>query len=279
MISIGIYNNLQVTRFLSFGAFLSDGEEEVLLPGPQIPDGLAVGDELRVFIYKDSEDRLIATVNHPVAVAGQFVALKVVDLTPHGTFVDWGLERDLLIPFGEQQAPMAMGQWVVVHISVHEESRRLMGSTRLDAFFDFEVGGLSPGQEVELLVYDFNMEGARVVIDGKHRGIVYRDQTYRALAAGDCLPGWVQLVRDDGLVDVSLQRPGVDGVEDARSSILRALAEAEGLLPLHDKSSPEDIRQCLGMSKKLFKKAIGGLYRDGEIRIDDDGIRPTQGEG
>jgi len=274
-IRIGEYNELEVIERVDFGVYLGTGEERVLLPQKWAPDGLGVGDSISVFIYTDSEDRPIATTDAPHATIGEFAFLEVVDIAPHGAFVDWGLEKDLFIPFAQQKRPLERGQRHVVYVSLHERTGRVIGSTDIGRYFEYDLDALPIGKEVSLLVFDFNDVGAQVVVDGRYRGIVYRNETYEPLELGQKLRGWVKALREDERVDISLRRLGHGATLDAKDVILDALAAAGGTLPLHDKSSPDDIRAALKMSKKVFKKAIGGLYKARRIVITDVGIEST----
>jgi len=272
MIRIGEYNDLEAFRQVDFGIYLGDEEEWVLLPSKWVPEGLAVGDSLRVFVYTASKDRPIATTDAPVATIGEFASMEVVDITNHGAFVDWGLEKDLLVPFAQQIRALKKGQRQIVYVSLDDRTGRVIGSTDLGRHFDYDISDLHVGQEVSLLVFDFNDAGAQVVVAGRYRGIIYHDETFETLQRGQQLNGWIKKLRDNNRVDVSVNRPGHGSVVDAKVVILEALIAAGGTLPLHDKSSPEEIGDTLKLSKKVFKKAVGGLYKDRRIRMSETGI-------
>ena len=273
MIRIGEYNDLEVCKSVEFGVYLGTEEERVLLPTKWVPEGLAIGDSLRVFVYTDSEDRPIATTDVPLACIGEFASMAVVDTTDHGAFVDWGLEKDLFVPFARQAVKLEKGQRQIVYVSLDTRTGRVVGSTDLGRHFEYDITALYVGQEVPLLVFDFNDVGAQVVVAGRYRGIVYHDETFETLQRGQQLNGWVKTLREDNRVDVSVRRPGHGSVVDAKAVILEALIAAGGSLPLHDKSSPEEIRDTLKLTKKVFKKAVGGLYKDRRISISEAGIQ------
>jgi len=272
MIRIGEYNDLEAFKRVDFGIYLGNQEEWVLLPSKWVPEGLAVGESLRVFVYTDSQDRPIATTDAPVATIGEFASMEVVDITNHGAFVDWGLEKDLFVPFAQQIRALKKGQRQIVYVSLDQRTGRVIGSTDLGRYFDYDIADLHVGQEVALLVFDFNDAGAQVVVAGRSRGIIYHDETFETLQRGQQLNGWVKLLRDDNRVDVSVRRPGHGSVVDAKVVILEALIAAGGSLPLHDKSSPEEIGDTLKLSKRVFKQAVGGLYKDRRISISEAGI-------
>lgn len=278
MIEVGRYQELEVVQRVAVGVFLGSEADVALLPKKFVPSGTSLGDWLRVFVYRDSEDRLAATMLAPAATLGDIAVMEVVDESPHGAFVDWGLEKDLFVPTVEQEKPMRIGSWHVVHVRLDERTDRLIGSTRLGRFFDPEVAYLQPGREVDLLVWGFSELGTRVVVDLRHSGLVYASDTRRALEVGDELRGYVDRVRSDGKVDVSLRQRGRSAEIDAQSVILDALEAADGgFLPLHDKSSPEAIARRFAMSKRLFKAAVGGLYKRELIELASDGIRLRRG--
>jgi len=274
MIQLGECQELEVLRLVASGAFLGDESEEVLLPRKYVADDVAVGDYLRVFVHTDSDDRLVASTRMPSATLGNIAVMEAVDRTQHGVFVDWNLDKDLFVPKIEQQNRMQLGLRYVVEVRCDTRTDRLIGSTRLGRFFDPEIGHLRPGQEVQLLVWSFHELGAQVVVDGRYSGLIYSDKVPENLRVGDALQGYVQRLRDDGKVDISLRKVGRDAEVDAESLILAALRERDdGFLPLHDKSSPADIADHFDLSKRVFKAAIGGLYRRELIELLRDGIR------
>lgn len=273
MIEIGRYNTLRVHRIVPNGVRLGTDEHNILLPSRYVPRDCDEGEWLEVFVYTDSEDEPIATTLHPLATVGQFAFLKVVDVTPHGAFLDWGLPKDLFAPNARQFRPMRVGDHVVVGLSLHERTERVIASSTLKGLFDDDVQHLSPGQPVGLLVYGFNDLGAQVIVQGRHAGLVFHDQLFRRVRIGDRLDGFVDRVREDCRLDIVLRRAGRDGNADAEETILNALRRADGHLDLHDKSPPQEIKARLGLSKKAFKRALGSLYRARRVVLVDGGVR------
>lgn len=272
-IQIGRHNTLAVVRGAEAGVYLGTEEEQVLLPNKYVPEGIEVGDALRVFVYTDSEDRPVATTAEPNAVIGDFAFLEVVDLSEHGAFLDWGLDKDLFAPFNEQHRRLKVGERLVFAVSLHERTGRVKASSQLRTYFDYDVQGVEAGDEVSLLVYDRNELGTLVVVDGQHTGIVYHSETFRKLAVGERLKGFVKEVREDNKLDIRLLRTGKQAIDDATRLLLEALREEGGFLPLHDKSPPGQIRTRLKMSKKAFKRALGGLYKARRVQLLPDGVK------
>jgi len=253
------------------GALLDAGGEKALLPQREIPEGAAVGDRCTVFTYLDGEV-LVATLNPPQAQVGELALLKVVDVNPVGAFLDWGLPKQLLVPYAEQETRMQQGRSYLVRLYL-DEKRRVTGSSRIDRFLEPGQSGYRGGEEVALTVWRFTQLGAVVIVDNRCEGLLYRDEVNHTLRAGDRLQGRIARVRDDGKLDVTLrQPPGVER-DAAQEDLLDKLRQEDGFLPLHDKSSPEEISRALGMSKKLFKKAVGGLLKRQCIVLEGDGIR------
>ncbi|MFT7518671.1 MAG: putative RNA-binding protein (virulence factor B family) [Kiritimatiellia bacterium] len=275
MIRIGQYNELTVARTVRIGLYLTDGQDDVLLPMSKVPDGVNDGDTLRVFVYTDSDDRIVATTDDPMATVGEIAALQVVDIAEHGAFLDWGLEKDLFVPWREMHVELQRGDHVVVGLRLCEHTQRVLASSRIGRLLDYDIEYMQVEQEVELLVYGFNAIGALVLVDGRHAGLLYRNETWREVRIGQRMTGYVKAVRDDNKLDVSLQKAGPAGIDQAQARVLSELESRGGYLPLHDKSSPEAIRSTLQMSKKSFKRAIGGLYKNGRITFEDGGIRAT----
>lgn len=269
MIRAGRHHTLRVLRRTERGALLANADgDQVLLPRAELPAECTEGDELEVFVHHDTEDRLVATRDKPLATVGSFAALVVVDRVSFGVFVDWGLGKDLLVPMGERGGQLEIGQRAVVYITLDEQTGRVIGSARLGPWFDEQPFHLKPRDRVSLLVFAHTDLGSQVVVDGRHRGIVYHNETYRNLEVGDALVGWVARVREDGRVDVLTRPPGRRGAEAAREQLLAALEDAEGFLPLHDRTPPERIARRLQLSKKRFKRAVGQLYKAGRIRLE-----------
>jgi predicted RNA-binding protein (virulence factor B family) len=273
MIQIGKINTLTALRETSVGVFLGDDEDnDILLPNKYVPGTLRVDDPIDVFVYTDSEDRIIATTLTPKIKRNEFARLQVVAVTSVGAFLDWGLEKDLLVPHREQSRPMEVGRWYVVYLYLDHETDRLVASSRLSRFLDSEVPNLTIGQEVSLLAWEPTDLGINVIINNRYRGLVYANEIFRQVYPGDRLTGYIKLIRDDNRLDVSLQKPGYENVEPNAQRILSTLKEHKGFLPLNDYSEPDAIYQSLEMSKKTFKKAIGALFRERKIMIKEDGI-------
>ncbi len=269
---VGKYNTLRVLRATSVGLYLGDTEEnDVLLPHKYIPENIEMGQELEVFIYRDSEDRLIATTLTPAIYLNQFAILEVVATSPIGAFLDWGLEKDLFVPFKEQQHKLQQGQWVPVYLYLDEETDRLVASAKIHKFFrNQESIDLEENQKVDLLVFEKTDMGYNVIINHLYKGLVYENEIFRRLAWGDQTTGYIKQIREDGKIDVSLQPLGFRPARDENSRIiLEKLGENGGILHLSDSSDPLEIQEQLGMSKKAFKKAIGGLYREGRITLSE----------
>lgn len=277
MLALGRYNKLKISRITATGAFLATDEGDILLPGRFIPAGARAGDDIEVFVYRDSEDRLVATTQTPRAVVGEFALLRVKDNTRVGAFLDWGLDKDLLLPFGEQPTPVKKGEQVLVRLYL-DNSDRIAASARLEKFLIPADGSLSEGDEVALLPYAFTELGAKVIVDNTYGGLLFRNELYAGPARGERLRGYVKKIREDGKIDVTLRKGGAHEAAADRETILAALKAHDGFLPLTDKSSPEAIAGLLRLSKKSFKKGAGGLYKEGLIDITPEGIRLRTGK-
>lgn len=273
MLFIGKYNNLTIERLTSVGMFLSDVEgEEVLLPNQYLTDDMQIDDTIKVFVYLDSEDRPVATTETPKIVRNQFASLQVKDVSEHGAFMDWGLIKDLFVPFREQSVPMEIGEWHVVFLYLDQKSSRLIASTKIDRFLENERLTVQEGDEVDLLVWQKTDLGYNAIVNQYHKGLIYHNEVFRDLKPGDSLKGFVKKIRPENKLDISLQKAGGEHIEPSAQRILEALKSDQGFLNLSDGSSPEEIYKRLEISKKVFKKAIGGLYKQGIIRIADEGI-------
>ncbi|MBX2953753.1 MAG: GntR family transcriptional regulator [Leadbetterella sp.] len=272
---VGKYNTLQVLRATSVGLYLGDTEgNDVLLPHKYIPENIEMGQELEVFIYRDSEDRLIATTLTPAILCDQFAILEVVATSSIGAFLDWGLEKDLFVPFKEQNHKLQTGQWVPVYLYLDEETDRLVASARINKFFrNQDHIDLEENQKVDILVFEKTDLGYNVIINNRYKGLIYENEIFRRLAWGDQTTGYIKTIREDGKIDVSLQPLGFLNARDEHTRIILEKLETNGgILHLSDTSDPIDIQEQLGMSKKAFKKAIGGLYRDGLITLGEASI-------
>ncbi|MBO9613684.1 MAG: GntR family transcriptional regulator [Dyadobacter sp.] len=273
MLFIGKYNYLTIERVTSVGMFLSDVEgEEVLLPNQYITDDMQVGDQIKVFVYLDSEDRPVATTQTPKIIRNEFAFLEVTDVSEYGAFLDWGLIKDLFVPFREQPKPMEIGEWHVVFLYLDQKSQRLLASAKIDKFLESERLTVAEGDEVDLLVWQKTDLGYNVVVNQYHKGLIYANEVFQPLQIGDSLKGYIKKIREENKLDISLQKSGYEVVEPVAQQILEEVKNGKGFLNLSDSSSPEDIYNRLKISKKVFKKAIGGLYKQGIIRIEDNGI-------
>lgn len=274
MLNIGNYNTLKIIKILSFGAYLDGGEgKEILLPTRYVPNGAQVGDEVKVFIYHDNEGRLIATTLHPKAVVGEFAFMQVKSVNTTGAFLDWGLMKDLLVPYKEQKLTMREGKWYLVYVRLDHVTGRVMASARIEKFLNNIPPKYEFNQEVSLLVADDTEIGYKVIVNNLHWGMVYHNQVFQRLEKGEHLKGYVKEIREDDKLDISLTPLGYQKVDGIAQTILQALQMQNGFLPVHDKSDPEVIYSLFRCSKKAFKQAIGALYRQHRIALEPDGIR------
>jgi hypothetical protein len=273
MYDIGRINTLQIHHIDYDGAWLQAGPHRVLLPAKEVVPSMKDGDRLDVFLYQDNTGDLVATLKQPKVQVGEFALLKVSATTRHGAFLDWGLEKELLVPYSEQPERMRVGRNYLVGVYLDDKGRTV-ATARIDHCLEKakENIELSEGQEVDLLLWEYTDLGAKVIINNRYGGLLYRDDLMPGQRRGDRFKGYIKRLREDQKIDVSLRRGGVEEVKEAQQAILKAL-DKEGFLPLHDKSSPLEIKQLLGMSKKLFKKAVGGLYKNRQIELADKGIR------
>lgn len=274
MALIGKRNLLPVLREAPPGYYLDGGTHgEILLPGRYIPRGVIPGGIMDVFVYRDSEDRLVATTEHPHATVGDFALLRVVSVNPRiGVFLDWGLEKDLLLPIREQTEPLEVGSWIVVRVALDEKTDRIIASARLNRYLGLSSPTYTEGQAVKLMVTGETPLGYNVIVENAHRGLLYRSELSGPLTPGQTVDGFVRTVRPDGKIDVALDQAGYRRIAPLTEQILEALKDAGGELPYHDNSAPEEIRAVFGVSKKAFKQAIGSLYRDRKIRIEKERI-------
>ena len=273
MIHIGVYNELIVDRILAPGAFLIDNKgNDVLLPNKYIPVGLKIGDQLKVFIYNDSEDRTVATTLRPLLQLHEFGYLKVKDVNNIGAFLDWGLEKDLLVPFRQQHKRLNIGQWCLVYLYIDTLTHRLAATTKVDKHFEKENIELEVNQEVNLLITNESDLGVNVIINNTYSGMIFRNQIYKDIMIGDHMKGFIEQVRSDGKIDVSLRKKGMKNLEAGAQTILDELRASNGFIELTDKSTPEEIQSILQMSKKNFKKSLGILYRNKQVLIKKEGV-------
>ena len=274
MISIGTRASLTVLREKPVGLFL-DAENlgEILLPRREMPKEWAIGALVDVFIYLDSEDRLVATLKQPRAMPGQFAKLACIAITPVGAFLDWGLPKDLLVPFREQKTRMEVGKKYLVKVLVDEESRRIVATTRIARHIDLSPADFEPGQEVELTVYGKTPMGYKAIVNNTHTGLIFANEVFQDLAQGEKLKGWIAALRDDGKIDLSLQPPGRERVDDLEKQIMGELVARGGFWALTDKSPAAEIYEELGVSKRTFKQTLGALLKKRLVTQTETGIR------
>ena len=268
---LGHYNDLEVARQTSIGLYLTSDDGDLLLPEKYVPVGTRVGDVLRVFVYRDSEDRLIATTLAPFATADSFAALTVRDHGPNGAYLDWNLEKELLLPYANQRRDLRLGERVLVYVYLDEESDRLVASAKWKQFLSDDPFVGEPGDAVRLLVADETELGYPVIVNGRHQGLLFHNEVFRPLRLGEELPGFLRQVRADGKLDVRLQPEGYAAVDGATAAVLAALRAAPaGRLPLGDKSLADDVYRRVGLSKKVFKKVLGALFKQGLVNLEPE---------
>ncbi len=279
MIQVGEYNTLTVKKELAFGLILDDGKEGILLPTRFAPKHARIGDKLKVFLYHDSEDRLIATTQHPLGILGDIVLLRVVSTTPLGAFLDWGLMKDLFVPKSRQLSGMRKGGDYLVKIYLDEQTGRLAASEKIDSYLSNENLTVQEKDIVDLTVLRRTDIGYVVIINNQHTGVLHFNEIFRDIRVGDKFKGFIKNIvpaekspSGETQIDVVAGKPGYDRVEDAADKVLRLLKEHKGRLPFHDKSDPEEIYSFFGMSKKTFKMTTGRLYKERKIKITDEGI-------
>lgn len=274
MIQLGEYNELTAKRQTDNGWYLVDEEDnEVLLPNKYFDEDFTEGSVINAFIYKDSEDRIVASTDVPLIRLNEFASLEVKEVNNVGAFMEWGMEKDLMVPFSEQQYKMVEGEKYVIRLVHDEKSDRLFGTTKLNKYLVQDHLVVEEGQEVDAIIIDESDLGFKAIIEDAHQGLIYKNETFRTIEVGDKLTAWVKKIRADGKIDLSIQKTGYDHVEPSAKEILGKLEENDGYLALHDKSHPMEIAEFLQMSKKTFKKAIGTLYKQKLILLEDKGIR------
>lgn len=272
MIDIGRFNILKIARTTKVGLYLTDGENDVLLPNKYVPKEYEIDQELEVFVYLDHEERPVATTLEPYIFLNEFALLRVNYTNQFGAFMDWGMEKDLFVPFKEQARPMEQGKRYLVYMYIDEKTKRLVASSKTNQFLDNKDITVEVGEEVDLIVSHITEVGINVIINEKHKGLLYKNEVYDDLRTGDRIIGYIKNIRPDGKIDVSATKLGFDKVEPSAQYILDELKASRGFLRLNDDSHPEDIKTVLKMSKKTFKKAIGTLYKQKLIDIKEDGI-------
>lgn len=272
MVQAGVYNILKVIRKTDFGVYLDDGAEGILLPKRFVPANTNIGDELKVFLYHDSENRIIATTQSPKGIVGEIVMLKVVSITPQGAFLDWGLMKDLFVPRSQQLMGMRVGGEYLVKIYLDKQTGRVAASEKIESFLSNELLTVKELEIVTLTVYRRTDIGYVMIINNLHTGVLHFTEIYRNVTIGDKFKGYIKTIRPENKIDVVIGKPGYKRVEDETEKVLRLLEENNGYLPYNDKSAPEDIYDFFGMSKKTFKMTTGALYKQGKISFAKEGI-------
>ncbi|GLB49165.1 CvfB family protein [Neptunitalea lumnitzerae] len=276
MIQLGVFHKLPILRERSVGLYLGDinkEEDQILLPSKYVPEDFTIGDELEVFCYLDHEERPIATTLKPFITLNEFALLKVLEVNKYGAFLEWGLEKNLFVPFREQARKMVEGKWYLVYLYLDETTNRLVASSKTNNFISNEELTVEKFDEVDIIVSRYTDLGVEVIINNKHKGLVYNNEIFEDLSLGEKRKGVIKKIREDNKIDVSLQQIGFKNIEPSSAKVLEFLERNNGFLGLHDKSSPEDIEAILGMSKKSFKKSIGHLYKEKVIVIEENGIK------
>lgn len=270
---IGKHNTLRIARTVDFGVYLDGLDKgDILMPKRYVPDNVTVGDKVDAFVYLDSEDRLVATTEKPLATVGDFAYLEVKGVSRFGAFLDWGLAKDLLVPYNEQRARMEVGKRYVVHVFVDEQTQRIAATEKINRYLDNIAPRYETGDEVDVLIAERTDIGYKAIVNNLHSGLLYANETYRRLAVGDRLKAYVKKVRDDDRIDLSLQKLGYERVNPLRDAIIKKLRENGGRLAVGDKSDPETIKFLFGCSKKAFKMALGALYKEQIVNITPQGI-------
>jgi predicted RNA-binding protein (virulence factor B family) len=273
MLQLGTQQQLRIARETDFGLFLENEQgDEVLLPNAYVPSSYEIGDNIKVFLYLDNEERPTATTQEPYITLDNFAWLECREVNNYGAFMDWGLVKQLFVPFREQARPMVSGRWYIVRLYLDEKTNRLVGSSRTNRFLDNKELTVEKFDKVHILVSHITDKGANVIVNNRHKGLIHNEDLFEELRTGDRLEAYVRKVRHDNKLDIVLHSPGFRSIEPNAQYVFEELQNAGGFLPLHDKSSPEEIRDQLGISKKSFKKAIGSLYKDQKINIREDGI-------
>ena len=272
-IELGKFNTLEVVKQVDFGMYLDGGEEgEILLPSRYVPEDCNIGDWLNVFLYLDIDERLIATTLTPLVQVGEFACLEVAWVNEFGAFLNWGLMKDLFVPFSEQKMKMQVGRSYVVHAHLDDESYRIVASAKVDRYLSKEMPRYQPGDEVNILIWQKTDLGFKAIIENQFSGLLYDGEIFQPLRTGNQLKAFVKQVREDGKIDLMLQKPGFEKVDDFSKTLLDYIREHNGRIALTDKSPAEDIYDTFSVSKKTFKKAVGDLYRKRLIVLHEDAI-------
>ena len=273
MLKIGEYHTLKIDRETKVGLFLVNETDDVLLPNKYVPNDYKIGDDLTVFVYLDHEERPVATTLKPFITLNSFAVLKVNYINKFGAFLNWGMEKDLFVPFKEQARPMEKDKRYIVTMYLDKQTGRLAASSKINQFLDKEPLDVEVGQEVDLMVSHITEIGINVIINGKFRGLGYQNEVFETVSPGYKTKGYIKTIRPDGKIDVSFQKQGFEAIDDSAQQVLEALKQSDGVLRLNDNSHPEEIKSVMKMSKKTFKKAIGSLYKQKLIDINNEGIQ------
>ncbi|KOO14368.1 GntR family transcriptional regulator [Vibrio xuii] len=275
MIKVGQINHLEVVKAADFGVFLDAGDYgTTLLPKRFVPEGTEVGGFVDAFLYFDSDSQIVATTETPIAQVGEWGLMKIEGVNATGAFADWGIKgKDLLIPFSEQRARFSEGQNVLVYVYTDKASGRIVGTTKFNKLLDKTPANYTRNQQVDLIIAERSDLGFKAIVEGEHWGMIFKSDVFGKLFIGKQLKGYIKNIREDGKIDLSLQKIGVEKMDDLSQKVMDLLEKKGGFLPLNDKSSPEAIFAAFRTSKGTFKKTIGGLYKQGKIVIDKEGIR------
>jgi predicted RNA-binding protein (virulence factor B family) len=274
MAEIGKVNHMYVVKEVDFGIYLDGGDlGEILMPKRYVPEGTQPEDMIDAFIYLDSEDRLVATTEKPLAMVGEFALLEVVSVTQVGAFLNWGLPKDLFVPFREQRQPMEAGQKYLVYVYLDTDTKRIAASSKIEHYLDNIPVDYDVDEEVDLIIVNETDLGYNAIIDNSHLGILYKNEVFQPLNPGDRVEGYIKKIRTDGKIDLCLQKAGYEKISSFADQIIASLERNNGFLALTDKSSPEDIYKAFKISKKNFKAAIGALYKKRIIVLEEKGIR------
>ncbi|MFV0547045.1 MAG: S1 RNA-binding domain-containing protein [Bacteroides sp.] len=261
-IELGKFNALEIVKQVDFGLYLDGGEEgEILLPNRYVPDAWEIGDYLNVFLYLDNEERLIATTLTPLVQVGQFAYLEVAWVNQYGAFLNWGLMKDLFVPFSEQKMKMQVGNRYIIHAHLDDESFRIVASAKVERYLSKEMPEYEVGDEVDVLIWQKTELGFKAIVDHKYSGLIYENEVFSSLHTGVKVKAYIKQVREDGKIDLILQKPGFEKVEDFSKQLLDYIEEHGGKISITDKSPAEEIYDVFGVSKKTFKKAVGDLYK------------------
>lgn len=273
-IELGKYNNLEIIKEVDFGVYLDGGEAgEILMPTKYVPENHKPGDVVKAFVYLDNSERLIATTEKAAAQVGDFAYLEVAWTNKYGAFLSWGVLKDIFVPFREQKIKMEKGKKYIVYIYIDKETYRIVASAKIDKFISDEKPEYQSGEEVDIMIWQKTDLGIKAIVDNKYQGLIYQNETFRSLKTGDRTKAYIKQVRSDGKIDLMLQKPGFEFAEDFSKNILDYLKANNGFSEFNDKSSAEDIYSTFGVSKNVFKKAIGHLYKNHLITISEKGIK------